>query len=65
MTFTIENGQFNYNGSAIKIISGAVHYFRNLPDMWDDIFEKNGCDGLQYGRDLLRVEYARKANRKI
>lgn len=50
MTFTIENGQFNYNGSAIKIISGAVHYFRNLPDMWDDIFEKMvamGCNTVE------------------
>lgn len=40
MRFEIKNGQFMKDGEPIKIISGAVHYFRNLPNTWDDIFEK-------------------------
>lgn len=39
-TFTIEKDNFVFNGKPFKIISGAVHYFRNLPDTWDDIFAK-------------------------
>lgn len=40
MQFEIKEDQFVKDGKPIKIISGAVHYFRNLPDTWDDIFEK-------------------------
>ena len=40
MKFEIVGNQFYKDGEPIKIISGAVHYFRNLPDTWDDIFEK-------------------------
>lgn len=38
--FEISGNQFIKDGKPIKIISGAVHYFRNLPEVWDDIFEK-------------------------
>lgn len=34
----------------IKLISGAVHYFRNMPDTWDDIFAKLkalGCNCVE------------------
>ena len=50
MTFEIKNGQFMRDGKAIKIISGAVHYFRNLPDTWRDIFKKMraaGCNCVE------------------
>ncbi len=50
MTFEIKNGQFMRDGNAIKIISGAVHYFRNLPDTWRDIFKKMraaGCNCVE------------------
>ena len=40
MKFEICENQFIRDGKPIKIISGATHYFRNLPDTWDDIFEK-------------------------
>lgn len=40
MEFKVCGNQFIKDGKPIKIISGAVHYFRNLPDSWDDIFEK-------------------------
>ncbi len=34
------------DGEPVKIISGAVHYFRNMPDTWDDIFLKMKAMGL-------------------
>lgn len=36
MKFEVVGNQFMKDGEPIKIISGAVHYFRNLPDTWDD-----------------------------
>lgn len=46
MTFEIVGNQFYKNGEAVKIISGAVHYFRNMPDTWGDIFKKMRAMGL-------------------
>ncbi len=46
MKFTIEGNQFVRDGKPIKLISGAVHYFRNMPDTWDDIFQKMKAMGL-------------------
>ena len=46
MKFEIIKNQFVKDGTPIKIISGAVHYFRNLPDTWDDIFEKMKAGGF-------------------
>ena len=46
MTFEIKGNQFYKDGEEIKIISGAVHYFRNLPDTWSDIFKKMKAMGL-------------------
>ncbi len=40
MTFEVKGNQFIKDGKEIKIISGAVHYFRNMPDTWRDIFKK-------------------------
>lgn len=50
MDFRIQGNQFIKDGEAIKIISGAVHYFRNLPDTWRDIFKKLralGCNCVE------------------
>ena len=50
MDFQIKNNKFLKNGKPIKIISGAVHYFRNMPDTWDDIFKKIkalGCNCVE------------------
>ena len=50
MDFRIENGQFIRNNKPVKIISGAVHYFRNMPDTWEDIFKKLkalGCNCVE------------------
>ncbi len=46
MKFTIEGSQFVRDGKPMKLISGAVHYFRNMPDTWDDIFKKMKAMGL-------------------
>ncbi len=50
MTFTIEKNQFIKDGEPVKLISGAVHYFRNMPDTWEDIFKKMkamGCNCVE------------------
>ncbi len=50
MTFEISGNTFLKDGKPIKIISGAVHYFRNMPDTWEDIFKKLkavGCNCVE------------------
>ena len=50
MTFQIQGSEFVRDGRPVKIISGAVHYFRNLPDTWGDIFRKLravGCNCVE------------------
>ncbi len=50
MTFEIRGNQFVKDGKPIKLISGAVHYFRNMPDTWTDIFKKLralGCNCVE------------------
>lgn len=50
MEFKIEKNQFVKDGKPIKLISGAVHYFRNMPDSWRDIFYKMramGCNCVE------------------
>lgn len=46
MEFKIEKNEFLLNGEPIKIISGAVHYFRNMKCTWRDIFKKMKAMGL-------------------
>ena len=46
MEFKIEGNKFIKDGQEIKIISGAVHYFRNMKDTWRDIFKKMKAMGL-------------------
>ena len=33
---TWKNGQYLLNGQPYRIISGAVHYFRVVPEYWED-----------------------------
>ena len=50
MTFEIKGNEFTKDGKPVKIISGAVHYFRNMPDTWSDIFKKMkamGCNCVE------------------
>ncbi len=46
MDFKIIGNQFVRDGKPVKLISGAVHYFRNMPDTWGDIFDKMRAMGL-------------------
>ncbi len=46
MTFEVKGNKFIKDGEEIKLISGAVHYFRNMPDTWVDIFKKMKAMGL-------------------
>ncbi len=45
-TFTIEGKQFVYNGKPIRILSGAIHYFRVVPEYWRDRLIKLKACGL-------------------
>lgn len=50
MKFEIQGNQFIKDGKPFKIISGAVHYFRNMPDTWREIFKKMralGCNTVE------------------
>ena len=50
MKFEVKDRDFILDGNPIKIISASVHYFRNLPDTWDDIFSKLvalGCNCVE------------------
>lgn len=50
MKFEIIGNQFYKDGKPVKLISGAVHYFRNMPDTWADIFAKMramGCNCVE------------------
>lgn len=33
---TVRNDQFNYDNQPIRLISGAIHYFRVVPEYWED-----------------------------
>ena len=37
---TVENGEFLMDGKSHRIISGAMHYFRILPEYWEDRLRK-------------------------
>ncbi len=50
MKFEVQGNQFIKDGKPVKLISGAVHYFRNMPDTWTDIFKKMramGCNCVE------------------
>ena len=48
-TFEIKD-TFYLNGEPMKIISGAFHYFRTVPEYWQDRLEKlkaMGCNTVE------------------
>lgn len=45
-TFTYQNNQFIYDDQPVTILSGAVHYFRTLPEYWEDRLLKLKACGL-------------------
>ncbi len=45
-TFAIDKDQFLLNGKPFRILSGAMHYFRVLPEYWEDRMRKMRAMGL-------------------
>ena len=45
-TFTIDEDRFMLNGKPFRILSGAMHYFRVLPEYWEDRLRKLRGMGL-------------------
>lgn len=48
--FTVEKNCFKLNGEEIRLISGAMHYFRIVPEYWEDRMRKLkelGCNCLE------------------
>ena len=48
-TFAIQD-DFMLNGQPVKLISGALHYFRIVPEYWQDRLEKlknMGCNCVE------------------
>ena len=46
MTLSVSGHQFLLNGSPLRILSGAMHYFRVMPAAWRDRLEKMRAFGL-------------------
>ena len=46
LTFTVSDRKFLVNGKPEQIISGAIHYFRVLPELWEDRLLKAKQCGL-------------------
>ena len=38
--FLIKGDHFEFDGKPLQIISGSIHYFRTVPDAWDDRLRK-------------------------
>ncbi|HZK22079.1 MAG TPA: beta-galactosidase, partial [Oscillospiraceae bacterium] len=45
-SFIIDGGDFLLNGEKFNIYSGAMHYFRVLPEYWEDRLTKIKAAGL-------------------
>lgn len=46
MTLSISSTQFLLDGKPFRILSGAMHYFRVVPEYWRDRLEKMRAFGL-------------------
>src|ERR1700749_114013 len=44
--FEITSDGFRYDGLPIQLISGAIHYFRIVPELWEDRLLKLKACGL-------------------
>ncbi|MGM0920360.1 MAG: glycoside hydrolase family 35 protein [Bacillota bacterium] len=42
----VENGEFFLNGKPFQVLSGAIHYFRTVPEYWEDRLRKLRALGL-------------------
>ncbi len=44
--FGVQGDQFVHNGDSVRILSGAIHYFRVVPPYWEDRLLKLKACGL-------------------
>ncbi|WP_309120127.1 beta-galactosidase [Paenibacillus sp.] len=45
-TFEVRGKQFVYDGRPVRLLSGAIHYFRIVPEYWEDRLRKLKACGL-------------------
>jgi len=45
-TFEVNGGKFLYDGKPVRLLSGAMHYFRIVPAYWEDRLRKLKACGL-------------------
>lgn len=43
---TIKDGEFKMNGESFRIYSGSMHYFRIMPEYWEDRLRKLKAAGF-------------------
>lgn len=43
---TIKDGEFKMNGESFRIYSGSMHYFRIMPEYWEDRLKKLKAAGF-------------------
>lgn len=41
-----KNGEFMLDGKPFQVLSGAIHYFRTVPEYWEDRLRKLKALGL-------------------
>ena len=49
-TFVVEQDRFTLDGKEWKLVSGAMHYFRIVPEYWEDRLQKlreMGCNCVE------------------
>ena len=45
-SFKIQGQEFHLNDKPFKVYSGAIHYFRSLPEYWEDRLTKLKAAGF-------------------
>ena len=43
---TIKDGEFKMDGKSFRIYSGSMHYFRIMPEYWEDRLRKLKAAGF-------------------
>ncbi len=65
MTITIEDGRFLRDGVPHQIISGAIHYFRIPPGLWEDRLRRVRALGLNTVETYVAWNYHERTSGRI
>lgn len=65
MTITIEEGGFRRDGRPHQIISGAVHYFRVPPSLWEDRLRRVRALGLNTVETYVAWNYHERTRGEV